>query len=188
MEIENLKKALNILESSREFYRLIPEVRTNIVMAKKNPRTVNDVAGIPGRVTVAGREVFACRSPEYGASSHLARLIVEVQKYDRLKRSAINIRYDDAIIKICEKMGLKVSYYDRSKEPRKLREKESATIPWGVRVAIKRIGMVPDVIYHKGAWGKEPMIVLLAPDAVEAAEIAVKIAREYINVGEYYEI
>jgi len=184
MEIENLKKALKMLTSSREFYKLVPEVRTNIVMAKEKAKTVNDVAGIPGRVTVHKKDVFACREPEYGASSHLARLILEVRKYDPTHRSAINIKYDRRIIEICEKMNLKVSYYDRRKEPREIKVKENATIPWGVEVAIKRIGRVPDVIYHKGDWGKEPMIVLLAADAVEAAKIAIKIGEEYKKIGE----
>lgn len=179
LEIENLKEALEMITSSGGFYRLIPEVRTNIVMAKENARTINDVAGIPGRITVHKREVFACREPEYGASSHLARLILEIRKYDPTLRSGINIKYDKAIIEICERMGLKVSYYDRRKEPRAIKEKEGATIPWGVKVAVKRIGRVPDVIYHKGDWGKEPMIVLLAADAVEAARIAIKIGDEY---------
>lgn len=179
MEIENLKKALEILTSSREFYKLVPEVRTNIVMAKEKARTVNDVAGIPGRITVHKRDVFACREPEYGVSSHLARLILEIQKHDPTRRSAINIKYDSKIIEICEKMNLRVSYYDRRKEPKEIKDIENATIPWGVEAAIKRIGGVPDVIYHKGDWGKEPMIVLLAADAVEAAKIAIKIGREY---------
>ncbi|MBC7100131.1 thiamine-phosphate synthase family protein [Methanothermobacter tenebrarum] len=178
LEIENLKKALEMITSSRGFYRLIPEVRTNIVMAKENARTINDVAGIPGRITVHKKEVFACREPEYGASSHLARLILEIRKHDPTRRSAINIRYDKAIIEFCEMIGLKVSYYDRRKEPREIKGKEGATIPWGVKVAIRRIGEVPDVIYHKGDWGKEPMIVLLASDAIEAARMAIKIGEE----------
>ncbi|BAW31633.1 MAG TPA: thiamine-phosphate synthase family protein [Methanothermobacter sp.] len=178
-EIENLKKALEMVTSSRGFYRLIPEVRTNIVMAKEKARTIDDVAGIPGRITVHKTEVFACREPDYGASSHLARLIIEIRKYDPSLRSAINLKYDEKIIEICDGMGLRVSYYDRRKEPENIKEEEGATIPWGVKVAIKRIGRVPDVIYHKGDWGKEPMIILLAADAIEAAKTAIKIGEKY---------
>ncbi|MBS7621619.1 thiamine-phosphate synthase, partial [Candidatus Bathyarchaeota archaeon] len=55
---------------------------------------------------------------------------------------------------------------------------EGMTIPWGVREAIKKVGKVPDVIYHKGDVGKEPMIVIFGRDAVSLAKLLVEIAGE----------
>ena len=76
-------------------------------------------------------------------------------------------------------MGLKISSYDRAYEPDAVRKVEGGTIPWGVEEAIEKIDDIPDVIYHEGAWGKEPMICVVGSDAVELAEMAVCIARLY---------
>ena len=62
---------------------------------------------------------------------------------------------------------------------------EGGTIPWGVEVAIKRIRNVPDIIYHKGSWGKEPSISLIGSSAVEVAIMAVCIAKLYNNIEGY---
>jgi predicted fused transcriptional regulator/phosphomethylpyrimidine kinase len=58
---------------------------------------------------------------------------------------------------------------------------DGGTVPWGTDQAIKRIGKVPDVIYHFGDWGKEPMITLLGKTSVDVASIAVKIAKELLK-------
>lgn len=177
MEIENLKKAVKIIQNSEEFAAFIPEVRSNIVMAKENAKDVNDVAGIPGRITTVHGKPRAFMDPEFGVSSHMARLVLSVMKHDSSKRSAMNIIYDPKLINICEKLGLKVSFYDRRDEPEDIMKVEGGTIPWGVEAAVKKIDDVPDVIYHKGAWGKEPSISLIGFDAVDVAKMAVCIAR-----------
>ena len=52
---------------------------------------------------------------------------------------------------------------------------------WGTRTAIdtyrKLHNRVPDVVYDLGAAGKESMIRLLAHQAVDAAEMGVKIGK-----------
>lgn len=177
MEIDNLKKAVKILQESEDFAALIPEVRSNIVMAKENAEDIQNVAGIPGRITSVHGKARAFMEPEYGASSHMARLILTIMKHDPSKHSAMNIKFDPEIIDICKKLCLKVSYYDRNDEPEDIKKIEGSTIPWGVESAINKIGKVPDIIYHKGAWGKEPSISLIGADAVDVAKMAVCISK-----------
>ncbi|MDH5754633.1 MAG: bifunctional hydroxymethylpyrimidine kinase/phosphomethylpyrimidine kinase, partial [Candidatus Bathyarchaeota archaeon] len=55
---------------------------------------------------------------------------------------------------------------------------EGATVPWGVRKAIEKVGKVPDVIYHRGDVGKEPMIVIFGEQACDLAKLIVQLARE----------
>lgn len=181
MEIDNLKKAVEILQKSEDFAALIPEVRSNIVMAKDNASDIKDVAGIPGRITTVHGKPKTCSKPEFGVSSHMARLILTIMKHDPSKHSAMNIKYDPKIIEICKKLCLKVSFYDRNDEPEDIKKIEGSTIPWGVEASIERIDEVPDVIYHKGAWGKEPSISLIGTDAVDVAEMAVCISKLMSN-------
>ena len=37
---------------------------------------------------------------------------------------------------------------------------EGSSIEWGIQSAIKNSKKQPDVIYHKGDMGKEPMIIV----------------------------
>jgi predicted fused transcriptional regulator/phosphomethylpyrimidine kinase len=177
MEIEKVKKAVNILENSSEFAALIPEVRSNIVMAIDGAETIEQVVGIPGRITIVNGKPKAVMEPDFMSSSHMARLVLSMMKHDPSKKSALNIKYEPIILEICKKLGLKVSSYDRNNEPKDVREVEGGTIPWGVEIAIKKAGTFPDIIYHKGAWGKEPMICLMGHDAVEVAEMGVCLAK-----------
>jgi predicted fused transcriptional regulator/phosphomethylpyrimidine kinase len=107
----------------------------------------------------------------------MARLILAIKEYDQKKNSALNLKYSPQLVKICEKLGLRVSYYDRREEPSFVKEIEGQTIPWGVESAVKRINTVPDVIYHKGGWGKEPSLVLIGENAIEVAKTAVCISK-----------
>ena len=52
-----------------------------------------------------------------------------------------------------------LSEYDRTKEPKKIKLKNS-TIAWGIKTAIKNSKKIPDVVFHKGDFGKEPMIIV----------------------------
>jgi diadenosine tetraphosphate (Ap4A) HIT family hydrolase len=106
-------------------------------------------------------------------------------KHDPSKRSAMNIKYDPEIIEICEKLGLKVSFYDRNDEPEDVKQFEGGTIPWGVEAAIRKIGDVPDVIYHRGAWGKEPSISIIGTNAVDVAKMIVCIAKLFSGKDDY---
>ena len=75
-------------------------------------------------------------------------------------RSVLNLKYSEKLVKKAQNLGFKVSFYDRRKEPEKIKAKEGGTIPWGIKTAIERINDKPDIIYHLGDWGKEPMILI----------------------------
>ncbi|MCP8322953.1 MAG: bifunctional hydroxymethylpyrimidine kinase/phosphomethylpyrimidine kinase [Candidatus Methylarchaceae archaeon HK02M2] len=179
--IKNIKEAVTILESHPEFSYLIPESQTNLVMALPMADDITDVAAIPGRFVKIWRRVKASSCPEFGASSHVARTILTVMRYNRMIRSGLNIKYSKEIIEVCKDLRLKVSSYDRKNEPLNVKRKEGMSIIWGVEQALKKVVTVPDVIYHKGDWGKEPMITLLEKTAIEVANLAVRIADQIKN-------
>ena len=176
--IKNLTEAVEILESSPEVAKLIPETNSNLVMALPYAESHLEVVGIPGRIVGTTRGVKASSCPRFGASRHVADTVLTIMKHNLTIRAGMNIRYSEKIVEICEKTGLVVSFYDRREEPAEIKKVEGMTTRWGAEEAIKRVGRVPDVIYHKGDWGKEPMITLLGKDALQVAGISVKIARE----------
>jgi hydroxymethylpyrimidine/phosphomethylpyrimidine kinase len=174
--LKNVDQARRILESSPNVIFVIPEVGINIAMALPYAESLEDIAAIPGRIVRAFSGVRSSH-PDFGASSHLARYILEVMKHDPTKRAAINIKFSEKILDALGGKGLKISSYDRSEEPEEIKRIEGMSIPWGVKAAIEKAGCVPDVIYHKGDIGKEPMIVLIGEDAITLAKTVVEIAR-----------
>ena len=176
--LRSVKEAKDILESAQHVAKIAPEVGINVAMALPYAEGVNDVAAIPGRLMRTFDKVKAASCPEFGASSHLARYLLEIMKFDREKRAAINIKYSEEALAALREMGLKSSSYDRREEPEEIKRIEGMTIPWGVRQAIAKIGGAPDVIYHRGDLGKEPMIVIFGKDAAALARIAVEISRK----------
>ena len=162
------KDALSLHNSIDEFrqikniHRVIPECQTNFVFAKTNPKTINDVLGISGRLVKTGKEIEIAGQIVYGGSQHVASAVIEVNKKFPEILSCINIKYDKKIILKAKKLGLTVLSYDRIKEPKKIKSKENSSIIWGVTNSLKN--KCPDLIYHKGDIGKEAMILIFGID------------------------
>ena len=56
------------------------------------------------------------------------------------------------------KKRMKVISYDRKKESKNSKQKENSSISWGISSCLK--STKPDIIFHKGDMGKEPMIII----------------------------
>ncbi|MCX8181979.1 MAG: bifunctional hydroxymethylpyrimidine kinase/phosphomethylpyrimidine kinase [Candidatus Methanomethyliaceae archaeon] len=177
--LARMQDALSMLESLDSLAQLVPECQINLVMALPHPyaKGVEAVCGVPGRITNVGGRLRATSCPTFGASKHVANVVLTVMQYDPTMRSAMNIRYSKEIISACERLGWVAGYYDRTKEPPEIKEKEGATIPWGVREAIKSAGRIPEIIYHTGDHGKEPMVIILGKDPVEVVMRALKLSK-----------
>lgn len=186
-EIEMFGKmyvALQYLEECKEFKSLIPEVRTNLVYAKSNPTSIEDVLGVDGRITVVEGTPRAAGKLRFGASNHMARLILELNKIDPAIRAGINFICTPDLVKFleeyCREKGYIFSFIDRSKEPDEIREKEGKSISWKVKEAVRNAGgKIPKIFYETGAVGKEDLTVIVGEEPIEVAKEACNIARLY---------
>lgn len=176
--LKSVERARQMLESSPEIVRLVPEVGMNVAMAVPYAEDLGDIAAIPGRLVKVFDHVKAAGHPSFGASTHLAKYILEIGRHAPAKRAAINLKFAEEVLNLLKGKNLAVSFYDRSEEPEEIKKVEGMTIPWGVKQAIERIGKIPDVIYHRGDVGKEPMIVIIGEEASELARFALEIAKE----------
>jgi hydroxymethylpyrimidine/phosphomethylpyrimidine kinase len=177
-EIENqLSKTISEFCSVKSIFEYIPECQTNFVYATSNPTELNDVIGLEGRIVRAGKSVIIAGHLKYGGSRHVASAILEITKKFPAIRSGVNIKYDNKTIRKAISKGLKVSYYDRKKEPDEIREKESSTISWGIKTAITNLETPPDIIFHKGSFGKEAMILIFGKNPTEVLRKILKITR-----------
>ena len=168
--LDSMRRAVKILESMN-LSEYIPESQSNLVMAIKEAEDLSDVAAIPGRIVRIYDKVKASEAPWFGASRHVANAVLTAMKFDPKIRSAINLRYDDKLIESAKNLGWLVSFYDRREEPEEIKRLEGRTVPWGIETAVKRAGgRVPDLVYHLGDWGKEPMILVFGRDSMDVVE------------------
>ena len=155
-----LTSAISEFEILKNAYSLIPECQTNFVYSKQNSKSVSDILGVSGRIVKAGTKIIVAGDLEYGGSKHVATAVLTIQKKFPKIRSAINIKYDEKILKKLQKTKNKILSYDRSNEPINTKSKENSSIFWGINNAIKIAKSAPDIVYHKGDVGKEPMIII----------------------------
>jgi len=178
--------AIQYIESCQEFASLIPEVRSNLVYAKPNPQSPEDVAGVDGRITIVNNKPYASGRPKFGVSSHMARLIIEINKIESKIRAGVNFACNPKLEKwlenYCREKEWIFSMIDRSKEPVEVIKKEGASMPWKINEAIKTAGnKVPKIFYETGAVGKEEVAVLIGEDPVRIAKEICEIARSYVQ-------
>ena len=176
--------ALDILESSQEFSRMIPEVRSNMVYARTDARNPGDVLAIDGRITVVSGMPRASGRPRFGASSHMARLLLELRKVDPSVRAGIDFantpELSEWLGEYCARKGWVFAMINRADEPEEIKAEEGASMPWKAAAIIRAAGgKVPKIFYENGAVGKEPVSVLVGPEPISVAHELKEIAREY---------
>ncbi len=174
--LERLKDAVRMLESVPAVAKLIPESQSNIAMAIPYAESREEVVAIPGRIVRQPWGVKASGCPEFGTSRHVANAVLSVMEYDPNMRAAMNIRFDKDILNAAKALGLCISYYDRRLEPEDVKKIEGMSVRWGISQAVKLRGKVPNIVYHEGDWGKEPMVTVFGKDAVEVASLVIKLA------------
>ena len=158
--LEALKASLDRLRAAG-VGDLVPEVQSNLGYALPFAETYKDVAAFPGRLVRLRENLISVEAPAFGASQHIATIILTTMGHDPDFRSAMNVRFSEALVERCKALGWKVSSFDRKDEPKVVKEKEGSSLEWGTdRVLSKQAG-VPDIIYDRGDVGKEPMIRVL---------------------------
>jgi hydroxymethylpyrimidine kinase/phosphomethylpyrimidine kinase len=158
--LESLKKELERLKGS-PVAPLIPEVQMNFGYALPYAETARDVAAFPGRIIRLYNKIATMAGPAFGASQHIAAIILTVMRYYPEYRSAVNIRFSEELIIQCKKLGWTVRFFDRTKEPKEIKDREGSTLEWGTDSVLAIEEKVPDIIFDRGDVGKEPMIRIL---------------------------
>jgi hydroxymethylpyrimidine kinase/phosphomethylpyrimidine kinase len=172
--IQELKRAIDVLKKEKMGY-LIPEVSSNLGYALPGAEGIEDVAAFPGRIIRYKDSVAILSDPEFGASQHIANIILTVMKFDPGYCSAMNIRYSKENVARFMEKGFLVGHFDRRVEPKRVKQKEGSSLEWGVGEVLRKFERVPDFIYDQGDVGKEPMIRVLGRNPIEVVEKILKV-------------
>jgi hydroxymethylpyrimidine kinase/phosphomethylpyrimidine kinase len=155
--IQDLKEAIELLRE-KEVGDLIPEVSSNLGYALPQAEGPGDVAAFPGRIIRFRHSVATLGDPEFGASRHIANIILTVMRFDPESCSAMNIRFSRETV-------------DR---PRQMKRMEGSSLEWGVGDVLRKRKRIPDFIFDEGDVGKEPMIRVLGKNPREVVQKTLK--------------
>jgi thiamine-phosphate diphosphorylase len=158
--LEQLESAVSQLVGPTD-PRLIPSDGLRIVYAIRGARDPGGIAGVSGGITYGGGSLSRGGPVAFGADETGARIVLTAMKFDPVVRAVAVLRYSPEVLTVLGQMFLECCSFDRVREPPGI-----STMDFGV-ASCCRDG-VPDVIFDRGAPGKEPLVRLFGenPDAV----------------------
>ncbi len=175
--IEALNKALKRLKEEK-CGNIIPEVQSNFGYALPYAQNADEVAAVPGRIIKIGEDVHTLKNPVWGASRHIAGIILVAMEYNNEFRSAMNIKFSDDIVNICRVLGYDIDHFNRADEPKDVKAKEGSSLKWGTDYVLSKRDTIPDIIFDRGDVGKEPMIRILGKHPDDVVEKVLNISKK----------
>lgn len=157
--IEEMSAFADFVEKTKNFYKLIPEVQSNLAhsIPFNYVRDLNDIATFKNRIIKNWDNKVKVGFPVvFGKPTHTARLLYSIINKGINANTLINIRFDENIIRLLDRYGLNIIEIDREKEPQK--EVEGASMGWMINYIYENYKTIPNVIYDRGVKGKEAMI------------------------------
>ena len=159
-----LARAATTIRENPSLARLSAEVQSNLGYALPGATAHEDVAAFPGRIVRLPEGLATIRPPAFGASRHIANVILAAMQYYPLLRSTMNICFSEAVLRKAREKGLTAAGFDRADEPKEVKEREGSSLEWGTCEALRQTSEQPDLVYDRGGVGKEPMIRILGTD------------------------
>lgn len=183
--LNEISRAISMIESSVHFPSIMPEVSVNVAMARRNPQTTRDIAAIPGRINRIHGRAKALVPPEFGSSNHMSQVLLLVNSRNPDYRSVMNIRYDDSIGRILDDVGIPKRFTPSGKPIQGQPWKKPTSVDDAVLLRLSQTNIAQDkgnsaiAIIDRGSEGVEPMTYLVGRKATELGQIALRIAQAY---------
>ncbi|WP_181685511.1 thiamine-phosphate synthase family protein [Halorhabdus salina] len=160
-----VRNATRLLTEETAMVAYVPNVGTNVGMALPDAEGERDVAAVPGRVHAMRGRINVPANPEFGGSQHVARTILAAMAVDPSRRGALNLATDESLLTAARDRGIEPLQFDAGYENRRER----------LEAAFRDRGAVPNVVYHEGAFGIEPITYVLGEDALKVTQLAVEL-------------
>ncbi len=137
-----------------ELRSLTPQVHINLAQALPGASDVEEVAAFPGRFVPLPGRTHPAAPPTFGASSHLAGLLLKLLPLQPEMVAICNLRYSTLVAAAMEQLGwspIMLRYEDGELEV-------PATTPAG------------DLLVDEGGFGREPALYVLGTDGSRVVE------------------
>ena len=149
--LKRLEWAISRIDVNR-LKKQMPAVGMNIACCLESSRSTAEVAAFPGKVTIVDNTLRHHETPAFGASKHLANMLLDARVHDGAKTAILNIHPGDdkdRIETICEELDFNLTF-----------------APKGDLVPHQGI----DIILDEGAFGWEPALYILAHNPLELVD------------------
>jgi len=172
--VRELKEAAERLLSVKEFYFLIPEVYTNLAYTTKNPESLKDVLSFPGRIIKFKNEAKIISDPEFGASKHIASMLLEANKANPEIRACLCIKYDKRILKLLKEKKIDFAFNNAKKKI------ENDPVVEAFKNFLSK-NKLPQVLIDKGGKNLEPVCYIFGKNPTEVVNIAIDLSKSYFE-------
>lgn len=158
--LASVREAARLLAATPAFVALVPHVGANVAMALPGAKDPFDVAALPGGLVESRGRVRAPSAPEFGVSKTLAEVLIAATEASAgAVRAALNLRPDPRFLDAARQAGLVVAEMPGAHE----RDAE------GLRRHLAGARPFPDVLFHRGDFGIEPIAYAFGADAAAVA-------------------
>jgi XRE family transcriptional regulator, thiamine biosynthesis regulator len=178
--VEHLEGALRPVEGSSLFVLVMPEVSVNVAYAPMGAKSVEDVVAIPGRIVRVRGQARSFMRPEFGASTHLAAILLEVERRRADLRAAMNLRYDERMARALSRLRVKRLTMGGT-YPADTQDKVLGALR--ARLSAPGGAAAFEALVDLGGEGVEPSLYLFAEDAVRVVRRALEVAKAYAASG-----
>jgi hydrogenase maturation factor/predicted fused transcriptional regulator/phosphomethylpyrimidine kinase len=90
-------------------YKMLPEIGANIAYAAPESQSLNEIAGIPGRLLRYKNTTATLGQPELGGSVNMGETLLSIRKYFPQTRCLINLRSTPSILQACRDAELSIA-------------------------------------------------------------------------------
>ncbi|MGA1820285.1 MAG: thiamine-phosphate synthase family protein [Thermoplasmatota archaeon] len=159
--LEDLEKAVRYL-SGHPIPNLVPALKVNIASGVELAESIDDIAAYPGRLPDRRGRIADPLPPEFGASRHLAAVLLTAMGSDKSARSVISLAFNEEIRSALEKGNQTFQELNRT----------SSTL----EELLKREGPGEGgIVVDPGDFGIEPCLYIFGSSPLEVSARAVEI-------------
>ncbi len=133
-----------------------PAVGMNVAASTNDAEDVNDVAAFPGRLWIIDEKIKYLSSPEFGASKHLAELLLKIKKFGSKANAIINLSLPKNSIKKIRKAAKNLNL-NIAMAPKSIPDEKSKDA---------------QIVIDEGDFGWVPTLYILASNPIELIDRA----------------
>jgi predicted fused transcriptional regulator/phosphomethylpyrimidine kinase/predicted transcriptional regulator len=176
--LADVRDAISKLEGSSDFVEMMPQVMVNLAYALPQAKTASDVAAIPGRIAKIHGRPKALMHPEFGASSHLAAILLAAMSVNPGTRSCINVKYDVRVANAIEQLNFSKAELEVSSAE----ISDISALYKRAKETFSTLQTVPDVMIDKGRIGIESITYVFGSTPMEVVEKVLKLTELAVKV------
>lgn len=166
-----LKEAFKTFSSSPLALKIVPQINTNIAYSKKRAEKTQDIMAFPGRIVKFMDTLRILGEPEFGASTHLAKMLLQAHLKNNEIRACLYIKFDKLILRSIKELNINYDFNE-------LKDNKEDPVVFSFKEFLKR-NQVPTVLIDEGRKNYEAVCYIFGKSPIDVVKLALIIAEKY---------